>query len=225
MNDYRITYTTEAGESFTSSLITERTEAAARKYFNAMNKGLGFTVSGIELVRENTCATKQQERDTLEAIKKMVAELGPQSYLATAFEGCFQDAEDNIDDDAAYSMKGRLESAEKKLDEAAETIERLKADIGLLTSALENERAAVKAIEQRVLSADDLATASQLLAGKVVDLTAEVNNAAERIVEAAGDPGSAAFQNAVKDHRAAKADLDRFTALLERVSTIRKAGA
>ena len=117
MNDYRIIYTTEAGESFTSSLITERTEAAARKYFTTMNKGLGFTVSGIELVRENTCATKQHERDTLEAIKKMVAELGPQSYLATAFEGCFQDAEDNIYDDAAYSMKGRWESAEQRVKE------------------------------------------------------------------------------------------------------------
>lgn len=37
MNDYRITYTTEAGDSF-DSIITERTEAAARKFFTSMNK-------------------------------------------------------------------------------------------------------------------------------------------------------------------------------------------
>lgn len=48
MNDYRITYTTEAGDSF-DSIITERTEAAARKFFTSMNKGLGFTVTNIEL--------------------------------------------------------------------------------------------------------------------------------------------------------------------------------
>ena len=51
MNDYRITYTTEAGDSF-DSIITERTEAAARKFFTSMNKGLGFTVTNIELHHE-----------------------------------------------------------------------------------------------------------------------------------------------------------------------------
>ena len=40
-----------------------------------------------ELVRDDAIATKEQERETLEKIKAMVAELGPQSYLATAFEG------------------------------------------------------------------------------------------------------------------------------------------
>jgi len=100
MNDYRITYTTEAGDSQYST-TTERTEAAARKYFNAMNKGLGFSITGVELIRENTCATKQQERDALAAIRKMVEDLGPQSYLATAFEGCFEIAEENIENDFA----------------------------------------------------------------------------------------------------------------------------
>ena len=40
--------------------------------------------------------------------------LGPDSYLATAFAGCFEDAEENIKNDFACSMKQRLESAEAK---------------------------------------------------------------------------------------------------------------
>ena len=136
MNDYRITYTTEAGDSF-DSIITERTEAAARKFFTSMNKGLGFTVTNIELHHENTCATKQQERDTLAAIRQMVEELGPQSYLATAFEGCFEDAEQNIEDDAAYSMKARLEIQAQRAIERGHEVDRLKADLAAARSKVE----------------------------------------------------------------------------------------
>lgn len=59
-------------------------------------------------------ATKDQERKALAQIKKIVEGLGPQSYIATAFEGCFQDAEDNIENDFACSMKARYESEHEK---------------------------------------------------------------------------------------------------------------
>ena len=62
----------------------------------------------------STIATKDQERDALAKIKKIVEGLGPQSYLATAFEGCFQDAEDNIENDFAFSMASRYESEHEK---------------------------------------------------------------------------------------------------------------
>ena len=59
-------------------------------------------------------ATKDQEREALAKIKKIVEALGPQSYLATAFEGCFQDAEDNIENDFAFSMASRYQSEHEK---------------------------------------------------------------------------------------------------------------
>ena len=58
--------------------------------------------------------TKEQERKVLAQIKKLVDGLGADSYIGTAFEGAFEDAEYNIRDDAAYSMKSRWESAKKK---------------------------------------------------------------------------------------------------------------
>lgn len=67
-------------------------------------------ITDVELVATDVNATKAQERETLEKIKAMVEELGPQSYLKTAFDGIFEDAEQNIEDDAAYSMKARLET-------------------------------------------------------------------------------------------------------------------
>ncbi|WP_320973319.1 hypothetical protein [Enterocloster bolteae] len=73
--------------------------------------------------------TKEQERKALEKIRKIVEELGENSYIGTAFEGCFRDAEDNIEDDAAYSMKSRFEYSEKKLAEALEENKALKKEL------------------------------------------------------------------------------------------------
>ena len=109
MNEYKITYATPE-TNMEDIIITERTEAAATKAFTARYKGTGLTapdIYDIELIRTDACATKQQERDTLAAIMKMVEELGPQSYLATAFDGCFEIAEQNIENDFADSMKDR----------------------------------------------------------------------------------------------------------------------
>ena len=72
------------------------------------------TIISIELASTNAPATKQQERDTLEKIRKMVEQLGPDSYLATAFEGCFDLAAENIDNDWACSMADRARRAEKR---------------------------------------------------------------------------------------------------------------
>lgn len=76
--------------------------------------------------------TKEMERKALEQIRKIVEGLGNDSYIATAFEGCIEDAEINIRDDAAYSMKARWDSAkvakyelEAKVAEQAKQIKNL----------------------------------------------------------------------------------------------------
>ena len=55
--------------------------------------------------------TKDQERKALDQIKKIVEGLGPDSYVGTAFEGCFEIAEANIENDFADSMKERYEQS------------------------------------------------------------------------------------------------------------------
>ncbi len=67
-------------------------------------------------------ATKQQERDTLEKIMKMVAQLGPNTYLAAAFDGCFELATENIENDWACSMADRARRAEKRAEELEEKL-------------------------------------------------------------------------------------------------------
>ncbi|MBQ3326184.1 MAG: hypothetical protein IJG86_00175 [Clostridia bacterium] len=62
-------------------------------------------------------ATKEQEKKALEKIRKIVADLGADSYIGIAFEGCFEDAEENIENDWMDSMKGRWQVAEHKIEE------------------------------------------------------------------------------------------------------------
>lgn len=63
--------------------------------------------------------TKDQERKALEQIRKIVAGLGEESYIGKAFEGCFEIASDNIDNDFWNSQKDSIESLHKNLDSAA----------------------------------------------------------------------------------------------------------
>lgn len=85
--------------------------------------------------------TKEQELKALEKIKKIVEELGEDSYIGMALDGCFEIAEDNINNDFACSMKQRWQSAEKetekfslRLKERDNQIEQLKKEIKGLES-------------------------------------------------------------------------------------------
>ena len=165
MNIYKISYKMAGlGENFSEA--RGRNEAEAKRNFKATEIGKAVPISSVtvELIRENELATKQEERETLEAIKKMVEELGPQSYIATAFEGCFRDAEDNIEDDAAYSMKSRLEYSEEQLAKAQEEIKRLKTGFDYAKVEKEQLKAAqlysslqdklIEILEERVSNCD-----------------------------------------------------------------------
>ena len=81
-----------------------------------------------ELIRSDAPATKQQEREALDKIRKIVEQLGPDSYLATTFEGCFDLAAENINNDWACSMADRARRAEKRAEEAEE--KRIEAELG-----------------------------------------------------------------------------------------------
>ena len=204
MNEYRITFTSETGESSNLN-ITERTEAAARKSFNTIHRGMGFTIQSMELIRADAIATKQQERDTLAAIRRMVEELGPQSYLATAFAGCFEDAESNIENDFADSMKARYLHADAELNAAKGTIEeleeKLRQEIAERQRARDEAQEVIKKLEAKVLSNDDLEDIRQLLSDRAAEADETAKKYAAEIVERADDPAGREFQEAVRMHR------------------------
>lgn len=95
----------------------------------------------------NMVTTKEQERKALAKIKEIMESLGEGSYVRTAFEGCFEIAEENIEYDFADSMQARLKEAREEAnrsDETAKTLydenENLKETIARLEAQLEREQ-------------------------------------------------------------------------------------
>lgn len=232
MNEYKITYTTDPAitggtETFTMS-VTDRTEAAAKKFFNSTAKECGRKFQSIELLRTDASATKRNERDTLEIIRQMVADLGPDSYLATAFEGCFEDAESNIENDFGDSMSRRWKYSESQLESAKEEVKALKEQLEESKKDWEAAHAAaheisdqkdaeIATLQAQVLSPDDMEDIRQLLSDRATEADEKAKEAAAEIVEHADDPAGKEFQDAVKMHRNYTREAEYTRNLLERV--------
>lgn len=77
-------------------------------------------------------ADKKKERAALNAIRQIVGNLGEDSYVAIALDGCLDIAEENIDSDFACSMRQRWESSERAL-------AKVQKDFDLYKSAAEKE--------------------------------------------------------------------------------------
>lgn len=74
--------------------------------------------------------TKEQERQAIEEIRKIVEGLGENSYVGFAMEGVLELAEDNIREDTAYSMKKNAEIAWERADKAEKESKLLNAELG-----------------------------------------------------------------------------------------------
>ncbi|MGQ9556320.1 MAG: hypothetical protein ACUVTU_00005 [Desulfurispora sp.] len=93
-------------------------------------------------------ATKEQERKTLEKIKQMVTELGENSYLAAAFTGAFELAEQNIENDWGITTQEYIDRAIKD----DENENRAKKELATVKTELEGvqsaHRGTTKALEE-----------------------------------------------------------------------------
>lgn len=228
MNEYKITY---SGESEGYRLVVDRTEAAAKKYFREQAKELDLgriTIDDVELVSDVAMATKRNERETLETIRQLVADLGEQSYLATAFQGCFEIAEENIENDFADSLRGRLDGTLKKIDLLEAKVKELEGQLAesqkdweaahAANHALAEEKdAEIAALQARVLSEDDLEDIRQLLDDRATEADEKAEKAAAEIVRFAEATGLLEFRQAVTDHRNYIKDAKYYRELLGRV--------
>ena len=173
--------------------------------------------------------TKAQERAALEKIKKIVNDLGEDSYVATAFEGCFEMAEENINNDWACSMLQRAEgnanraaAMQNRAEVAEKEVEALKAKVADLQDELiESEKdyeaahaAAHEIAEQK--DAEIAALKGQLMSKKLyiglynhlTDIIDQANErimaASERLADLADCPNDIAVAGILKSMKAEK---------------------
>lgn len=217
MNTYEISFQRSNGTTVTDRVVAA-TPGEAKKLFKEIyrhseefqNKDLK-----VELVAEGVPATKDQEREALEKIKAIVEALGPDSYIGTALDGCFEIAEENIENDFACSMKQRVEAVVVENTRLKEKVKKLEKEVS--TMALDNRdlRLAIKkekeeasatetALRERAVSDDDLTDCIQMARDSAYGYREKMEEAAASVVELADDPSSPEFTKAVKDHRNAK---------------------
>lgn len=234
MTTYTITAERENGTAFTDNM-TAATASEARKAFREVYRHGKFTITGCEVYAENICATKEQEREALAKIKAIIETLGPGSYLATAFEGTFEDAETNIDYDFGDSMKRRWESEQETSRKLRETIADLQKRVAEQGKALEKkelderdlrlaisrvkeeESRTITALRETMLTADELDDIRNRLNASEADAEAAAATFAEAIVKYADDPASADFITAVQEHRRCTRNAENTRRLRHRV--------
>lgn len=216
MNDYRIT----GGSG--DVIITAIDEKDARRiYRQTHTEGETRRITAIAFVRENVPATKQQEREALEKIKAIVATLGPRSYVGTALEGCLEDAEVNIENDFADSMRARWMEAENRVAQAAREAAAAKEELEQVRKHLQTAEDDANFYRDKVLDSDDLTDIAQMVENTISRLRDMVKAAEGTILEYAEHPETTTFVDAVRERKNLAKDIEYYQALAQRVKHAR----
>lgn len=106
--------------------------------------------------------TKEQERQAIEKIRKIVEGLGENSYVGFAMEGVLELAEDNIREDTAYSMKKNAEIAREREDKAEKENKDLKKEVEDLKKTVEKREATISELNTELCNARAEAKANEI---------------------------------------------------------------
>lgn len=223
MNVYKVTYILDGEEHYDH--IVERTEKAAQKRLRGIYKAA--EIIDTELTNTDAPATKEQEREALETIRALLADLGPQSYLCTAFEGCLEDAETNIENDFAFSMKARVESAEEKLREMGSEYNAVKTDAAHLREQLADAQAQIAALTKRQLSEELRRDLWVMTTDEAEASRARMAKAAHMMAVCADNPACVGFKESVAEYRKEEKraeEMDKRAAALDAMEPEHKEG-
>ena len=219
MNDYKVLEISGSGELTVN--ITAIDEKDARRIFRERYKGNGQREITVTLIRENTPATKAQEREALEKIKAIVATLGPRSYVGTALDGCLEDAEVNIENDFGDSMRARWMEAENRVAQAAREAAAAKEELEQVRKHLQTAEDDANFYRDKVLDSDDLTDIAQMVENTISRLRDMVKAAEGTILEYAEHPETTTFVDAVRERKNLAKDIEYYQALAQRVKHAR----
>jgi regulator of replication initiation timing len=144
-------------------------------------------------------ATKDQERKALEKIKKIVEELGGDSYIGMAFEGCFEIAERNIEDDFGCSMKQRAEKAQKDAEYFQQAANNFSAEVEKLQKENEKLRTELGEAKAKAMDKDVYVEVYNIITDQQDKAEKDIMEAARKIA-VFGD-GTDARNNAIDSMR------------------------
>ena len=173
----------------------------------------------VQQIQTNAGVSKDTEREYLGRIKNILDALGSNSYCAMAFEGCVVDAEENIDNDFAVSMKGRWQSECKahentrkslteKLDAQGQRIAELEAGLqGVKQMEIQARKEAAEAkialedAKKKILPADITAELTVMLKKQADEAAKEALYYADRMAAEVENSVPVGASNSAKNFR------------------------
>lgn len=175
--------------------------------------------------------TKEQELKALEQIKKIVSNLGADSYIATAFEGCFEIAEDNIENDFACSMKQRAEHYMELYENLQEEYYTLKAsadeesrrredDNRKATEMLDSMGERISKLNKRCPDINHYKQIWNLVYDSIENNKAWMDTHADTMADFSDHPTDIAFLNAAKNYKKCRTAYEEQKKLLDYLDTI-----
>lgn len=124
-------------------------------------------------------ATKQQEREALNKITAIIKELGEDSYIAAAFDGCLDVAEQNISNDFMCSMKEQAEGAQKEVANLLAENRKQEDSLQALSEAVAQKQ---KNIDGRDEQITNLNSIIKMQADRIKELEEGVESSASRVM-------------------------------------------
>lgn len=106
-------------------------------------------------MKGETMASKAEERAALEKIRGIVGGLGVDSYVAVTFEGCFDVALDNIDNDFANSPYVNYKNAQTRVEKLQAELNAAKQNVRTLSALCETLEHDNVTMRNRLSSAGD----------------------------------------------------------------------
>lgn len=172
--------------------------------------------------------TKQQERETLAKIEKILATVDPESYIGAAFAGCIDLAKSNIDNDFLESWPERYErisnsrdelskSRSKAYDDMEEQEKRWAKQFEKLQAEKQQLDADLKAAIKKQIPADLFRDIWLSIDSQKIEAEAQVMRTADLLAKLADSPKDIAVAAALKQLQMATNTRDAAESLLERL--------
>lgn len=155
--------------------------------------------------------TKEQERNALSKIQKVLAEVDKDGWVYVAFRGVVEDARMNIDNDFACSYFDRYNDSMKKIQQMAARIQELGTENEKLIMVAEKEKARSSKMVQTI---GRMRLGPELINQIRVNVTDKENHLHEELLKAVNESGDSSLPIIAAQIRAVADFSKRFEAFV-----------
>lgn len=160
-------------------------------------------------------STKIQEKKAIKEIRKIVESLGENSYVGTAMEGVLEIAEENIESDAAFSLKNRAEIAEKEADSLKEENKNLRAELEHAEDRIKKLESDNSALQKCTVAEWALKIFDKLVLERLDRISSEMDETAEKMATSMIDGNSENMEKCAKWYMELKKERNKLSRVKE----------